>query len=216
IARALTNYEGIGGQAQDDAENDVGEGDSINASEALDFSNFGRNPDDDARTVEMMMQGLDAQEAAGFDHAAFAAFINGLGLQYFQPAEFLQLGASNRPGGRCAGRNSLPPRNLWNNLARTARMLDAIRADLGSPIRILSGYRSERYNSCIGGASRSRHKTFRAIDWTCTSGSVSSWRAAARRVRARNSDFAGGIGYYPSSRFIHIDTGRSNTDWEQR
>ncbi|MGI9411112.1 MAG: N-acetylmuramoyl-L-alanine amidase, partial [Hyphomicrobiaceae bacterium] len=95
IARALTNYEGIGGQAQDDAENDVGEDDSINASEALDFSNFGRNPDDDARTLETMMQGLDEEAAAGFDHAGFAAFINGLGLQYFQPAEFLQLGASN-------------------------------------------------------------------------------------------------------------------------
>ena len=75
--------------------------------------------------------------AGGFDLAHFEAFIKGLGLRWFQPAEFLYPGASNA-SGPCAGKNTPPPEHLWPNIADTALMLDEIREQLGVAVRITS------------------------------------------------------------------------------
>jgi hypothetical protein len=159
--------------------------------------------------VESMFAGV---ETGDFDFPAFEAFVRGLGLQHFTPLEFLFLGASNQ-AGPCAGKNSLPPRQLWPNIANTARMLDRIRGLLGAPLRVLSCYRNEAYNSCISGAGGSFHKRFNAIDWRCDTGTVTQWRDVARQVRASEPRFRGGIGFYPGSSFIHIDTRGTNADW---
>ena len=42
--------------------------------------------------------------------------------------------------------------------------LDAVRAALGRPIRIVSGYRDPAYNARVGGAPRSRHMSGDAVD----------------------------------------------------
>jgi uncharacterized protein YcbK (DUF882 family) len=97
-------------------------------------------------------------------------------------------------------------------------MIDEIRARLGAAVRILSGYRSEDYNACVGGAENSLHRTFNALDWVCDAGSVEEWRDAAHAVRASTPGFRGGIGFYQragtSGDFIHIDTRGTNRDWE--
>ena len=159
--------------------------------------------------VESMFAGV---EIGDFDFPAFEAFARGLGLQHFTPLEFLFLGASNQTGP-CAGKNSLPPRTLWPNIANTARMLDRIRGLLGAPVGILSCYRNEAYNGCISGAGGSFHKRFNAIDWRCDTGTVTQWRDVARQVRASEPRFRGGIGFYPGSSFIHIDTRGTSADW---
>jgi N-acetylmuramoyl-L-alanine amidase len=92
-------------------------------------------------------------------------------------------------------------------------MIDAIRQELGAPIRITSCFRSPAYNACVGGAPSSTHLQFNAIDFTCRSGTPEIWRRVAARVRASDRRFAGGIGVYPSTGFLHIDTRGSNADW---
>ncbi|MGJ0507298.1 MAG: YcbK family protein [Methylocystis sp.] len=199
LARAVGN----------DAQNDVEEFSSERIGPAFDATVFGA---DTARNLTALQGLFGNAEVAGFDYAGFDSFIRALGLRYFEPIEFLYLGAGNQ-SGRCANTNELPPREKWPNLANTALMLDEIRRRLAAPIRILSAYRSDAYNRCVSGASESRHKSFNAIDWTCASGSASEWRDVARQVRASDGRFTGGIGYYPDKNFIHIDTRGYVADW---
>jgi N-acetylmuramoyl-L-alanine amidase len=102
---------------------------------------------------------------------------------------------------------------LWKNVKNTALMLDAIRKELGAPIRILSCYRAEPYNTCIGGESGSLHMKFNAIDFTCSQGTPEIWRRVADRLRSGDPKFMGGIGVYPSSNFVHIDTRGTEANW---
>lgn len=155
---------------------------------------------------------LIASQPRWLDLEDFVDFINSLGLSYFTADEFLVMGQDHR-SGECKGLNSYPPRNVWNNIANTALMIDAIRKDLGAAIRITSCYRSPDYNHCIGGESNSSHLAFNAIDFTCRVGTPETWRRVAARVRAGDPRFAGGIGVYPSSRFVHIDTRGKIANW---
>lgn len=166
----------------------------------------------EAAAAEIVGGILAAPEAENFDYPSFEEFIRSLKLSHFTPAELLFLGASNE-SGPCANRNSLPPRSLWPNIRNTAIMLDRIREELGAKVRILSCYRNASYNSCISGAGGSFHMRFNAIDWRCNTGTVQQWREAARRVRASEARFRGGIGFYPNSGFIHIDTRGTNRNW---
>lgn len=141
----------------------------------------------------------------------FISFIDGLNLSHFTADEFLFMGASN--SGSCRGLNSYPPLNLWPNIAKTALMLDTIRKEMGTSIRILSCYRSPEYNNCVGGEKRSLHMEFNAIDFTCSAGTPEIWRRVAIRLRNSDKRFLGGIGVYPRSNFVHIDTRGRAADW---
>lgn len=154
---------------------------------------------------------LEALDSANLDE--FTAFLEPLALRYFAPSEVLFLGSSHGESGQCGGLNALPPRALWTNVVPTLQMLDEIRHRLGAPIRVLSAYRNEAYNSCISGARNSLHKQFTAIDFTAAAGTPEIWRRIAASIRASDSRFAGGIGKYISSNFVHIDTRGQNSDW---
>ena len=142
--------------------------------------------------------------------AEFEAFVARLGVRHFSAHEFLTMGGSNS-SGRCSGRNHLPPSGMWGAFAATARFADAIRARLGSALVVLSGYRSDSYNACIGGASQSQHKLFCALDISPLGASVQDLWGIARTIRAETPQFVGGIGKYKS--FVHIDTRGANVDW---
>jgi uncharacterized protein YcbK (DUF882 family) len=71
---------------------------------------------------------------------------------------------------------------------------------------VISGYRSPRTNAALrsvtsGVAENSLHIQGRAIDVRLTSAKTSDLRDAALALRA------GGVGYYPESNFVHVDTG---------
>jgi uncharacterized protein YcbK (DUF882 family) len=73
---------------------------------------------------------------------------------------------------------------------------------------VISGYRSPKTNSRLasksqGVAKRSLHMQGRAIDIRLPGVALKDLRQAALKMRA------GGVGYYPRSDFIHIDTGRT-------
>jgi N-acetylmuramoyl-L-alanine amidase len=92
-------------------------------------------------------------------------------------------------------------------------MVDAVRKEIGAPIRITSCYRSPAYNACVRGEAESLHTRFNAIDFTCRAGTPETWRRVAARMRAGEPRFAGGIGVYPAKGFVHIDTRGTIANW---
>ncbi|WP_456451877.1 DUF882 domain-containing protein [Hydrogenimonas sp.] len=75
------------------------------------------------------------------------------------------------------------------------------------PYHVISGYRSPKTNAMLrkrshGVAKRSLHMQGRAIDINLPGTDLEHLRLAALSLRR------GGVGYYPVSGFIHVDTGR--------
>ena len=73
--------------------------------------------------------------------------------------------------------------------------------------QVISGYRSPKSNAKLrsgskGVAKRSLHMRGKAIDIRLPGVELKHLRQAALNMRA------GGVGYYPKSNFIHVDTGR--------
>ena len=76
-----------------------------------------------------------------------------------------------------------------------------------TPFQIISGYRSPATNRMLrehshGVASQSLHLQGQAVDIRLADVSLADIRDAALSLRA------GGVGFYPTSDFIHVDTGR--------
>ena len=92
------------------------------------------------------------------------------------------------------------------------RLLDLLfgihhRLETSQPFQIISGYRTPRTNAMLrfnseGVAAHSLHLDGKAID-ICVEG-----RSLANVRRAAISMFGGGVGYYPRTGFVHVDTGR--------
>jgi uncharacterized protein YcbK (DUF882 family) len=75
------------------------------------------------------------------------------------------------------------------------------------PFQVISGYRSSLTNAALrkhseGVAAASLHMTGQAIDIRVADVPLAKLRASALALRR------GGVGYYPTSDFVHIDTGR--------
>jgi uncharacterized protein YcbK (DUF882 family) len=88
-------------------------------------------------------------------------------------------------------------------------LLHALRQRTASrkPFQIISGYRSPATNAALhrrssGVAGGSLHLRGQAIDIRLADVAVGALRDAALGLRS------GGVGYYPASGFVHVDTGR--------
>ena len=91
-------------------------------------------------------------------------------------------------------------------------MLNDLRLATGTwePFQVISGYRSPKTNAKLrssgrGVAKRSLHMDGRAIDVRLADVKSSVLRDAALELKR------GGVGYYRSSDFVHVDTGRFRT-----
>ncbi|MCY1413690.1 Peptidase M15 [compost metagenome] len=62
------------------------------------------------------------------------------------------------------GIDNTPSADIINNLQRLAEFLEHVRALVGRPILVTSGYRSPQLNQAIGGAARSSHMSGLAAD----------------------------------------------------
>ena len=77
-----------------------------------------------------------------------------------------------------------------------------------APYEVISGYRSPSTNAWLqehgggGVATHSLHLEGRAIDVRLADVALAELRDAATSLRA------GGVGFYPQSQFVHLDTGR--------
>ncbi|WP_439212916.1 DUF882 domain-containing protein [Duffyella gerundensis] len=90
---------------------------------------------------------------------------------------------------------------LFDQLYRLQAMLETRK-----PVQLISGYRSLATNNNLrahsrGVAKHSYHTLGQAMDFHIEGIQLSNVRKAALALRA------GGVGYYPSSNFVHIDTG---------
>mgnify|MGYP005996010811 CR=1 FL=1 len=81
---------------------------------------------------------------------------------YLSPDEILRPHFKYR-SGVCSG---VPPKHLWPNMVRTARVANEIRNRLGVRLdTVVSAYRSPAYNSrCPGASKYSQHLQNRALD----------------------------------------------------
>ena len=75
------------------------------------------------------------------------------------------------------------------------------------PIHVVSSYRSPKTNAMLrrtrgGQAKKSQHMVGRALDFFIPGQSAKKMRALGLQAQA------GGVGYYPKSGFVHLDTGR--------
>ena len=82
------------------------------------------------------------------------------------------------------------------------------KVDKQGSYQVISGYRSPNTNAMLnrkssGVAKRSLHMQGRAIDIRLPGVELKHLRQAALNLKA------GGVGYYPKSNFIHVDTGRT-------
>lgn len=92
---------------------------------------------------------------------------------------------------------------------RLLDLLFAIRSRLGTrePFHVISGYRSPLTNAMLharseGVAAHSLHVEGKAIDIRVPGQNLAMLRSVALELRR------GGVGYYPTSNFVHVDTGR--------
>ena len=81
------------------------------------------------------------------------------------------------------------------------------KVDKRGTFHVISGYRSPKTNARLhrasnGVATRSLHMRGKAIDIRLPGVELGHLRQAALKLHA------GGVGYYPNSNFIHVDTGR--------
>lgn len=95
---------------------------------------------------------------------------------------------------------SIDPR-LFDQIYRLQAMLETRK-----PVQLISGYRTLATNNMLrehgsGVAKHSYHTLGQAMDFHIDGISLSHVRKAALKMRA------GGVGYYPRSNFVHIDTG---------
>ena len=82
--------------------------------------------------------------------------------------------------------------------------------EVDQPFHIISGYRSPHTNTLLrtrggattGVATKSLHMVGKAIDIRVPGVKLDHLRGAARALKL------GGVGYYPSSNFVHLDVGR--------
>lgn len=89
--------------------------------------------------------------------------------------------------------------------AKLIEYLQKIRDHFGVPITINSGYRCEKHNAAVGGASKSKHKYGQAADIVV--------KGVAPLKVAQYAESLGilGIGQYPT--FVHIDTRTTKSYW---
>jgi uncharacterized protein YcbK (DUF882 family) len=85
-----------------------------------------------------------------------------------------------------------------------------VRTKTGKPLEVLSGYRSPKTNSMLrhesrGVAKNSFHMYGQAMDIRMPEYNTGRLRKIAMDIHA------GGVGYYPRSNFVHVDTGKYRT-----
>jgi uncharacterized protein YcbK (DUF882 family) len=95
---------------------------------------------------------------------------------------------------------------------KTIDLMAAISRKIGAsrPFEVISGYRSPQTNQLLrrmsrGVAKNSYHMQGKAVDLRLSGVPLKSLRKAALELRM------GGVGYYPKSDFVHVDTGNVRT-----
>jgi uncharacterized protein YcbK (DUF882 family) len=95
------------------------------------------------------------------------------------------------------------PPEVVENLKKTALMLEWVRAAVGTPLFINSGYRSPAWNAKIGGEPNSYHIKGMAADIVSKTKTPAEVQAVCKRLQEQG--VVGGLGSYAG--FTHVDWG---------
>jgi len=104
------------------------------------------------------------------------------------------------------------PEDLMDNLKELVENLQIIRDHVDKPMRVISGYRSPKYNRKIKGARRSQHLQARAADLKVQGLSAKELREIIVTLIKEEKIKKGGVGLYTS--FVHYDTRGRNARWK--
>ena len=159
-----------------------------------------------AQSQRQFLSWLARSGIRGAEFRAFASFLRSAGVANVIPAWQLVRTASDHE--RCSAPGfEVAPRVLWPNIVRTLRFArDAVVPTVG-PLEAVSSYRNVYLNGCSGGAPRSAHRLFFALDLQPRSGIAR--HDLIRRVCAQHARFGApadvGLGFYQGTRF-HLDS----------
>jgi uncharacterized protein YcbK (DUF882 family) len=168
-----------------------------------------------------LVRSLSATTVLASGHRAAAATVAAHELSFFHIHTAEKLTITYREHGELVP-GALDAINRYLRDFRTEQehdidvaLLDALHAlyatfDGRGNFEVISAYRSPRTNAALrqatsGVAENSLHLQGRAIDVRLTSAKTAALRDAAIALRP------GGVGYYPESNFVHIDTGKFRT-----
>jgi uncharacterized protein YcbK (DUF882 family) len=104
------------------------------------------------------------------------------------------------------------PDELMDNLKDLVENLQIIRDAIGKPIRIISGYRSPKYNRRIGGARKSQHMKAKAADMVIKGMKPVEVHRIVTGLIKEGKIKKGGVGLYKY--FVHYDVRGFNTRWK--
>jgi Peptidase M15 len=139
--------------------------------------------------------------------AQYERWLTGQGLSGVVPMEGLTRSATD--WRKCKGQAyAVPPREYWPAIAPTLRLLEDEIKPLVGPVRVDSGWRSPKINTCAGGAKASKHMLYQALDLSPLS-DITREDLIVRLCtfhRDHGARYNMGLGIYKGTRF-HIDTG---------
>lgn len=111
-----------------------------------------------------------------------------------------------------ASKDNAPfPLEVLRNLKKLAENLEIIRAEIGKPIKINSGYRSPEHNARVGGVKDSMHLTGKASDITVKGMNSFELGKVIERLIQQGKIKEGGLGIYPN--FVHYDIRGVKARW---
>jgi uncharacterized protein YcbK (DUF882 family) len=103
------------------------------------------------------------------------------------------------------------PEEYMANVQKLVENLQVLRDVIGKPIRVISGYRSPKYNRRIGGARRSQHMLAKAADIKIKGMDPKEVKTIIEDLIAQGKMHKGGIGLYKT--FTHYDVRGRNARW---
>jgi len=112
---------------------------------------------------------------------------------------------------KCNDGSSVPD-DLMDNLKDLVENLQIIRDTIDKPIRIISGYRSPKYNRRIDGARRSQHMLAKAADIVIRGMSPVEVHREILKLIKEGKIKKGGVGLYKY--FVHYDVRGFNARWK--
>ncbi len=111
---------------------------------------------------------------------------------------------------KCRDGSSVPDVYL-ENVVLLAENLQVLRDHVGKPIHVISGYRSKKYNTRIGGARRSQHMLAKAADIKIPGMTPKEVKDTIEELIKSGKMVKGGVGLYRT--FTHYDVRGRNARW---
>ena len=109
---------------------------------------------------------------------------------------------------KCCGKNEIDQRVI--------DMAQAIRDELGVPVRVNCGYRCPKHNTEVNGAKKSKHMLGHAADLSSSVGAKAMFRAIQKLHKEEKLPMLGYCICYPSFCHVDIDKRASGNLWEIR